>query len=157
MSFVCTRILRFSQYTMIDSLTELMGTFLEWRHGVFPVMYEPNFYIQWTIDVTRVKPNAWGYNWVTLFLGEINTGTWPSRLGESQKLRQRNMLSAPRDLDFGLAMVSNKLLPDLSSEGAPHMNKPAVGKFGRGSQMCAWHQDRLSDWPSVVKVRNLWR
>jgi hypothetical protein len=26
-----------------------------------------------------------GYNWATLFLGEINTGTWPSRLGESQK------------------------------------------------------------------------
>jgi hypothetical protein len=25
-----------------------------------------------------------GYNWVTLFLGDINTGTWPSRLRESQ-------------------------------------------------------------------------
>jgi hypothetical protein len=25
------------------------------------------------------------YNWANLFLGEINTGTWPSRLGESQK------------------------------------------------------------------------
>jgi hypothetical protein len=25
-----------------------------------------------------------GYNWATLFLGDINTGTWPSRLGESQ-------------------------------------------------------------------------
>jgi hypothetical protein len=24
-------------------------------------------------------------NWVTLFLGEINTGTWHSNLGESQK------------------------------------------------------------------------
>jgi hypothetical protein len=30
------------------------------------------------------KPRAWGYNWATLFLGEINTGTWPSNLGESQ-------------------------------------------------------------------------
>jgi hypothetical protein len=27
--------------------------------------------------------SAWGYNWVTLFLGDIYTGTWPSRLGES--------------------------------------------------------------------------
>jgi hypothetical protein len=27
-------------------------------------------------------PSAWGYNWATLFLGHINTGTWPSRLGE---------------------------------------------------------------------------
>jgi hypothetical protein len=25
-----------------------------------------------------------GYNWASLFLGDINTGTWPSRLGESQ-------------------------------------------------------------------------
>jgi hypothetical protein len=24
------------------------------------------------------------YNWATLFLGEINTGTWPSRMWESQ-------------------------------------------------------------------------
>jgi hypothetical protein len=24
-----------------------------------------------------------GYNWATLFLGDINRGTWPSRLGES--------------------------------------------------------------------------
>jgi hypothetical protein len=29
-------------------------------------------------------PNAQGYNWATLFLEEINMGTWPSRLGESQ-------------------------------------------------------------------------
>jgi endonuclease/exonuclease/phosphatase (EEP) superfamily protein YafD len=32
----------------------------------------------------RVKPNAWGYNRAILFLGDINTGTWSSRLGESQ-------------------------------------------------------------------------
>jgi hypothetical protein len=28
------------------------------------------------------RPNAWGYNWTTLFLGEINTiKTWTTRLG----------------------------------------------------------------------------
>jgi hypothetical protein len=27
------------------------------------------------------KPSTWGYNQVTLFLGDIITGTWPSRLG----------------------------------------------------------------------------
>jgi hypothetical protein len=27
------------------------------------------------------EPSAWGYNWATLFLGDINTGTWLSRLG----------------------------------------------------------------------------
>jgi hypothetical protein len=26
--------------------------------------------------------------WATLFLGDINTGTWPCRLGESQELEQ---------------------------------------------------------------------
>jgi hypothetical protein len=30
------------------------------------------------------EPIAWGYKWVTLFLGEINTGSWPSRFGETQ-------------------------------------------------------------------------
>jgi hypothetical protein len=28
------------------------------------------------------KPSAQGYNWATLFLGSINTGTWPSRFGK---------------------------------------------------------------------------
>jgi hypothetical protein len=35
-------------------------------------------------EATKMEPSARGYNWVTLFLGDINTGTWPSRLGESQ-------------------------------------------------------------------------
>jgi hypothetical protein len=30
-----------------------------------------------------VGPSAWAYNWATLFLGDINTGIWPSRLEES--------------------------------------------------------------------------
>jgi hypothetical protein len=30
------------------------------------------------------EPSAQGYNWVTLFRGDINTGTWPYRLGGSQ-------------------------------------------------------------------------
>jgi hypothetical protein len=27
------------------------------------------------------EPNALGYNWITLFLGKTEAGTWPSRLG----------------------------------------------------------------------------
>jgi hypothetical protein len=27
---------------------------------------------------------CWGYNWATVFLGDINTGTWPSWLEESR-------------------------------------------------------------------------
>jgi hypothetical protein len=34
------------------------------------------------------KPDDWRYNWATLFLGEIDTVTWPSRLGESKKWRK---------------------------------------------------------------------
>jgi hypothetical protein len=34
------------------------------------------------------KPNDRGYNWVALFLGEINTGTLPSRLERSRLERQ---------------------------------------------------------------------
>jgi hypothetical protein len=28
------------------------------------------------------EPSAWGFNWATLFMGDINMGTWSSRLGE---------------------------------------------------------------------------
>jgi hypothetical protein len=30
----------------------------------------------------KMDPSAWGYNWITLFLGYINTGNWPFKLGE---------------------------------------------------------------------------
>jgi hypothetical protein len=32
----------------------------------------------------KEKPSAWGYNWASLFLWDINTGTWPFRLGKSR-------------------------------------------------------------------------
>jgi hypothetical protein len=38
-------------------------------------------FVKWN----NMEPNARWYNWATLFLGEVNIGTWPSRLGESQK------------------------------------------------------------------------
>jgi hypothetical protein len=43
-------------------------------------------------EATKREPRAWGYNWATLFLGDINTGIWNSRLGES-RMRQRHMVS----------------------------------------------------------------
>jgi hypothetical protein len=30
------------------------------------------------------EASAWGYKWATLFLGDISTGTCPTRLGESR-------------------------------------------------------------------------
>jgi hypothetical protein len=32
--------------------------------------------------------SAWGYNWATLYLRDINMGTWTSRLGGVSNLRQ---------------------------------------------------------------------
>jgi hypothetical protein len=37
-------------------------------------------------------------NWATLFLGDMNTGSWPSRLEESQELEQQNMVLSPAGL-----------------------------------------------------------
>jgi hypothetical protein len=53
--------------------------------NVFPARYELHFYIFNIEEVSTFKPSVRGYNWATLFLGDINTGTWPSRLGESQR------------------------------------------------------------------------
>jgi hypothetical protein len=44
----------------------------------------PDFLIAFLILSNSSFTSARGYNWITLFLGDINTGTWPSRLGESQ-------------------------------------------------------------------------
>jgi hypothetical protein len=51
--------------------------------------WAPYIKIDWLTDSCSLiqfllQLNAWGYNWATLYLGEINTRTWPSRLGESE-------------------------------------------------------------------------
>jgi hypothetical protein len=43
--------------------------------------------------------SARGYNWATLFLGDINTGTWSSRLGESKNWDNKIWSWVPRDSD----------------------------------------------------------
>jgi hypothetical protein len=45
-----------------------------------------------------MEPLVRGYNWATLFLGDINKRTWPSRLGESP-MRQQIWSWVLRDLD----------------------------------------------------------
>jgi hypothetical protein len=35
-------------------------------------------------EATKREPSAWGYNWATLYLGDINTGTWSSMLRETR-------------------------------------------------------------------------
>jgi hypothetical protein len=71
------------------------------------------------------KPSAQMYNWATLFLGDINMGTWPSRLGESQELRQYMVLGLAELRWRGPAATVN-YRPVLSSERALHNNKPTT-------------------------------
>jgi hypothetical protein len=61
---------------MFVTIEELLGT-------VFPVRFVQRLYNE---QSGRLYPsrNAWGYNRATIFLGEINIGTWPSRLEKSQ-------------------------------------------------------------------------
>jgi hypothetical protein len=40
------------------------------------------------------EASAWGYNWANLFLGDINTGTWPFRL-RSLEFETVNVVMSP--------------------------------------------------------------
>jgi hypothetical protein len=51
----------------------------------------------------KMEPSARGYNWVTLFLGDINTGNWSSRLGVGSKaddlaVQKKNAVSKSKDM-----------------------------------------------------------
>jgi hypothetical protein len=68
-----------------------------------------------------MEPSAWGYNRVTLLLGDINTGNWPSRLGESRISDSKIWSRIPRYSNLRMtalarpaAIVNDR--PSLSSE-----------------------------------------
>jgi hypothetical protein len=77
-------------------------------------------------EATRRELNAWGYNWAILFLGDINMGIWPSRLGESRIWESKIWSWVPRDSDprmTALARTSSnctRKTRHLVREGAPH-------------------------------------
>jgi hypothetical protein len=64
--------------------------------------------------------------WATLFLGDINTGTWPSRFGESQELGQWNMVLSLAWLRWRGPAATENCRPCLSSERVLQNNKPAT-------------------------------
>jgi hypothetical protein len=75
------------------------------------------------------EPSTWGYNWVTLFLEDINKGTWPFRLGESRIWDSKIWSWVPRDSNprmTALARTSNnwKRHTCSSTERAPTSTKP---------------------------------
>jgi hypothetical protein len=51
-------------------------------------------------------PSACGYNRATLFLGDINTGTWPSRLGESRIWDSKIWSWVPWDSDLRMTSLA---------------------------------------------------
>jgi hypothetical protein len=79
-------------------------------------------------------PNDRGYDWATLFMGEINTGTWPSRLGESHKWRRWTMLVSSVRLgsEGGCAGDAGQKLkttdPTSRQRGRPTSTKPNLTK-----------------------------
>jgi hypothetical protein len=49
---------------------------------------------------SNYKPNARGYNWDILILGEINTGAWPSRLRGVSKIETINYAHESRGTEI---------------------------------------------------------
>jgi hypothetical protein len=65
-------------------------------------VYNVTFSLSWLWP--NREPSDWSYNQATLFLEDINTGTWPSRLGESRIWDSKIWSWVPRD--SGLRMTA---------------------------------------------------
>jgi hypothetical protein len=72
------------KFQIRDEKLQYFGNF-SWLYSLlFKLQIQKQTFSVGHKENTRFLPSAWGYNWATLFLGDINTGTRPSRLGESQ-------------------------------------------------------------------------
>jgi hypothetical protein len=96
------------------------------RRTLFSVRSVPRYHKQGKLRATKREPSAWGSNWATLFLGDINTGTWTSRLGESRIWVSKICSRVPLDSDprmTALARISSnckRQTRSLVRESAPH-------------------------------------
>jgi hypothetical protein len=121
----------FSYEVYLYVITCREGYYNERNHSVSSAAFQKPQALgyRFLLDVALDKYNARGYNWATLFLAEINTGTWPSRLGifkkktvkychESRGARTREILH------WRNPATTENYRADLSSERAPHINKP---------------------------------
>jgi hypothetical protein len=52
------------------------------------------------------NPVPWGFNWATLFLGDISTGIWPFKLGESQIWKSVMWSLVQRDTDLRMTALT---------------------------------------------------
>jgi hypothetical protein len=106
------------------------------------------------------EPSAGGYNWATLFLGDINTGTWAPGWGslKSETVKCGHESCGTQTWEWkrwqGPAAIANDK-PILSSKGCYIRTTNARAQLkknsGRESQG-AWRQDKLiGGKPSLVK------
>jgi hypothetical protein len=122
-----------------------------WRRFRIPPTYPRE-----SLEATKRVPSAWGYNRATLFLGDINTETWPSRLGQSRIWVSKIWSRIPWDSDprmIVLARTSSNCKRQTCSlvrESAPHQqtctcltNKNLVVS---PRWMLVTKTDRLTDW-----------
>jgi hypothetical protein len=91
----------------------------------------------------RRARHRWSY-WANLFLGEINTGTWPSRLGDSQIWDSEIWSLVPRNLALREHSRNSKLeTHPLIREGVQHQTILQLSqiikneeKFVTGTHLC---------------------
>lgn len=103
--------------------------------------------------------SALGYNYVTSFLGNINTETWPSKLGKSpicyskicswfswdSKLRMTS-LSRP----YNNCILQTRPIIRGDARLQQTQNYLRVTKSAHAPQMAAWHQECSDDGPLAV-------
>jgi hypothetical protein len=94
-----------------------------------------------------------GYNWATLFQGDINTGTWPSRLGESRIWDNKIWSWVPRNSNPRMTVLAKASsncrwqTHPLDREGALHQlthSCVTVTKIWSWAPNGTWHKDRLA-------------
>jgi hypothetical protein len=113
----------------------------------------------------KKEPSAWGYNRATLFLGDINTGTWPSMLWGPRIWDSKMWSWVPRDSALRVTELakassnSRRQIRPLVREAVTWGIFPQVLSWkknvGRESQE-AWCQDELiGDKSPVVKKLSL--
>jgi hypothetical protein len=128
-----------------------------WRRGRIP----PPLSCE-SKEATKREPKAWGYNRTTLFPGDVNTGTWPSTLGESRIWGSKMWSWIQRDSDPRMTALAR------TSSNCKRQTHPLVREnvtasvqlenkiTGRGSHG-ACRQDELTEGkPPVVKWLWLW-
>jgi hypothetical protein len=110
-------------------------------------------------NITLTSPNACGYNWVTLFLGKINAGTWLSTLKVSQIWGSEIWSWVPWDLDprkTVLARISSNCKVQtrpLVREGTSHQQTHMCLKIIKTKKKKKlfmgpkWVSDTKTNWP----------